>query len=106
MIERKASSRPGVQHPKSWLGAGAALTVVVLCTLIYFVHFYGPREHDNPSFHFGQKVMTHDVYGSVAGGSVEDACRAALATANGKPHSLDVEEAVSGCKYQEYELDN
>jgi hypothetical protein len=50
--------------------------------------------------------MTHDVYGYVAGGSVEDACRAALATANGKPHSLDVEEAVSGCKYQECKLDN
>jgi hypothetical protein len=50
--------------------------------------------------------MTRDVYGSLKTSSVEDACRATISRAGDKPRPFDRDEAVSGCKYQEYQFDN
>jgi hypothetical protein len=106
VIEEETSPRPSVQHSRRCLGISATLVTLALGTLFYFVRFYGPHEHDNPSFHFGQKVMTRDVYGSLKTSSVEDACRATISRAGDKPRPFDPDEAVSGCKYQEYQFDN
>jgi hypothetical protein len=78
----------------------------VAAFLVYVSYFHGPRERDNPSFLYGEKIMHRDVYGSLTGGSVGAACRAAIDKATDAPKNLDVAEAISGCKYEEYTLDN
>ncbi len=64
----------------------------------------GPTEHHNASFRFGQRVLD-DIYGTLSG-SVDGACRVAVAAAPHKPTDFDLDEAIAGCKYEEQTFDD
>jgi hypothetical protein len=62
-------------------------------------------EHHNASFRFGERVMD-DIYGTMDTGSVDGACRLAVAGAPNKPDNFDLDEAVAGCKHEEHSFDD
>jgi hypothetical protein len=68
----------------------------------------GPAEHDNPSFRYGEKVMHN--YGAFNyapdTATTKKTCEAAVRRAPNRPPHLDETEAVRGCLYEEYYLDN
>ena len=106
-MTRKEAPAPGsLRRPRrSWLLA-AVIGVLCVGAGIYSMKFHGLHPQDDPSFHYGQKVMDRDVYPTLHGGSIENACRNAIRNAQDKPRSLDISKAVSGCIYEEYALDN
>jgi hypothetical protein len=65
----------------------------------------GPSEHNNPSFYFGENVLLHQLYGSSTGDSVA-VCRSATEHPADPPVGFDRDEAIAGCGYEEYRLDN
>lgn len=82
-----------------------ALVLAAAAIGLWLLSSGGPSEHDNPSFQYGEQVMTDTVY-RTGGGPVGPACRKALIQARHKPPHFDLNEAVAGCKYEEYTLDN
>ena len=89
--------------------AAAAMVGLITGGVWLLVHaMFGskPEAHSNPSFKYGEKFMDRDVYGGLRGGSVDAACRAAIEAALDRPEHLNVREAVAGCKYQEWTIDN
>jgi hypothetical protein len=93
---------------RTWLVLGllAAVVLVALVVVVVVHHDRVQAEHRNPSFRYGQRVMLNTVYPSLRGGSVKDACRAAIETPASPPLDLNKKKAVDGCVYQESLLDN
>ena len=117
VAEAESLSRSGGLH--RWI---VALTIAVLTGVVligaavlvlahvFFGTFTGqPTEHHNPSFAYGEKLMEN--YGAFnytpsSDSSVEAVCRAAVRLARARPASLNEDEAVRGCLYTEFYLDN
>ena len=88
------------------LGALLAVAVLIGCGfLILRLFFPRPSEHHNPSFRYGERVF-RSIYDNPTTQSVEDACKAAIKNRFNHPKPFDFDEAASGCKYEEWILDN
>ena len=88
------------------LGLLAAVVLVALSVVVVLHHERVQAEHRDPSFRYGQRVMLNTVYPALRGGSVKDACRAAMKTPVSPPSDLNKKKAVKGRVYQESLLDN
>lgn len=67
-----------------------------------------PAERHNPSFLYGEKVMRRQIYGGYVGGpaSIAGQCRYRITDAKVGPSDLNLAEAIAGCRYEEWALDN
>jgi hypothetical protein len=99
-VENSVGSRT-----KAWVLpiAVGILAFIALALAVGALGFYllldrGPSEHHNASFRFGQSVM-REIDGAWTG-SIDGACRVAVAAAPQKPANFDLDEAVAGCKYE------
>jgi hypothetical protein len=93
---------------RTWIALGllAATVLVALAVVVVVHHERVQAERRDPSFRHGQRVMLNTVYPSLRGGSVKDACRAAMETPASPPSNLKKQKAIDGCVYQEFLLDN
>jgi hypothetical protein len=87
------------------VAVGVGLLAVLAVILGSRVLSAQPAEHNNPSFRYGEDVMRNQLYGN-AGGDVDSVCRSALLRPVNPPTPFDLNEAIGGCKYAEYMLDN
>lgn len=110
----ETSARLGFVRSSAAVLIGIVLAVVVLLALAIGSTYLllggsgSPAEHHNPSFRFGEKVMRTQIYGGFVGGpsSIAGQCRYRIIRASNWTSDLNVIEAIAGCKYEEWALDN
>jgi hypothetical protein len=81
---------------------------VVGLAILHVVAPAGPPHHpENPSWRYGERIMQHRLYPSLtADDDVTKVCRSAMRDRAQAPDGFDYAQAVAGCRYGEWVIDN